>query len=98
MAELVRGQEDIEVNLGVTTTNFAYPNTLWNEQIEEMVKQVYRTARHAQYCGTAQYVTRETNPYRLPAMNVSYLLPFDDFKRLVLRTDPEFEYYPECRD
>ena len=97
MYELVRGKEDIEANLGVTPAQFGYPNALWNERVEAMVKQVYRTARHGQYFGRAQYITRETDPYRLPTMNISYLLPFEDFKRLVDRSDPAHEYYPECR-
>jgi peptidoglycan/xylan/chitin deacetylase (PgdA/CDA1 family) len=94
--ELVRCKEDIEANLGITPTHFGYPNTLWNERIEELVKQVYRTARHGQYYGKAEYVTRETNPYRLPTMNVSYLLPLEDFRRLVTRSEPDYEFYPEC--
>jgi len=97
MVELVRGKEDIEANLGITPTHFGYPNVLWNERIEAMVKQVYESARHGQYFGRAEYITRQTDPYRLPTMNVSYLLEFDDFQRLVERSDPEYEYYPECR-
>jgi len=98
MYELVRGKEDIEANLGLTPTHFGYPNTLWNERVEGMVKQVYRSARHAQYFGRAEYITRDTDPYRLPTMNISYLLPLEDFQRLVLRTEPEYEYYPESRN
>jgi len=97
MYELVRGKEDIEANLGLTPTHFGYPNVLWNERVEAMVKQVYQTARHGQYYGKAEYITNHTNQYRLPTMNISYLLPFEDFQRLVLRTDPDYEYYPECR-
>lgn len=98
MYELVQGQQDIETYLGMSPTHFGYPNSLWNERIEAMVKQVYETARHAQNYGRAQYITRDVHPYRLPTMNISYLLHFEDFQRLVLRTDPDFEYYPECRD
>ncbi len=97
MYELVRGKEDIEANLGLTPTHFGYPNVLWNERVEAMVIQVYHTARHGQYYGKAEYITNHTNRYRLPTMNISYLLPFEDFQRLVLRTDPDYEYYPECR-
>jgi hypothetical protein len=37
--------DHIEVNLGVAPRHFAYPNGLWNERIEVMVKQVYASAR-----------------------------------------------------
>ena len=53
--------------------------------------------QHGQYYGKAEYITNHINRYRLPTMNISYLLPFEDFQRLVLRTDPDYEYYPECR-
>jgi hypothetical protein len=62
-----------------------------------MVKPVYPTARHGHDYGKAKYITHHTNRYCLPAMNIRYLLPFEDFQRLVLRTDPEYKYYPECR-
>lgn len=95
--ELVRGKQDIEANLGFTPTHFGYPNALWNERIEAMVKQEYRTARHGQYFGRAEYITRATNPYRLPTMNINYLLSFDDFERLVTGSDPDYEYYAASR-
>ena len=47
--------------------------------------------------GRAEYITQGSDPYRLPAMNVNYLLPFEDFKRLVNRTATDHEYYPESR-
>jgi peptidoglycan/xylan/chitin deacetylase (PgdA/CDA1 family) len=97
MYELVRGRVDIEVNLGVAPRHFAYPNGLWNERIEMMVKQVYASARLFVGVGRAEYITLDTDPYRLPTMNVNYLLPFEDFRRLANRTDPEHEYYPESR-
>ena len=34
-----------------------------------------------------------THPYRLPTMNINYHLPFDDFKRLVDGTEPQYAYY-----
>ncbi len=93
--ELVRGKTDIETNLGVTPRHFAYPVGLWDERVEAMVKEVYDTARHFHGWGRAEYITRETNPFRLPTMNINYLLEFEDFKHLVNRTDPDHEYYPE---
>ena len=35
--------------------------------------------------------TVETDPYRLPTMNINYLLPFEDFRRLVDRSEPQHE-------
>ena len=93
--ELTRGKADIEENLGVPAEDFAYPNSMWNDRIEGMVRDVYRTARHCRMFGQAEYITRRTDPYRLPTMNVSYLLPFEDYPRLVCRTDPGYVYYRE---
>jgi len=93
MYELVRGKTDIAANLGVTPRHFAYPGNCWNERVEIMVKQVFDSARLFTAQGRAEYVTSKTDPYRLPTMNINHLLPFEDFQRLVLRTDPEYEYY-----
>lgn len=93
MWELVNGQVDIEKNLGVRARHFAYPNGLWNERVEELVKQLYDSARLFQTSGRAEYVTKDTNVYRLPTMNVNYQLPFEDFQRLVDRTDSKYKYW-----
>jgi len=97
MYELVRSKVDIEVHLGVRAEHFAYPAGLWSERIEVMVKEIYASARHFHWTGRAQYITRDCGPYRLPTMNVCHLLAFEDFKRLVDRTDPDYDYYPESR-
>ena len=97
MNELARGKTDIEENLGVTATHFTYPNGLWNERVEGMVKQVYRSARHFHCFGRARYITKGTDPYRLPTMNINSMLSFEDFRRLVDRTAPDHEYCPESR-
>ncbi len=98
MRELVQGMVDIEINLGVTPHHFAYPNGLWDERVEVLVKQVYKTARHFRCYGCAENISRDTDFFRLPTMNVNYLLPIEDFQRLVNRQDPDFYYYEECRD
>ena len=85
----------LEEQLGVTIRHFAYPNGLWDDRVEILVKQVYKSARHFKCYGHADYITNETDLFRLPTMNVNYLLPFEDFKRLVNRTDPEYCYYKE---
>ena len=93
MHELVRGKTDIAANLGVNPRHFAYPGECWNERVELMVKQVFDSARLFSAQGRAEYVTSQTDPYRLPTMNINYQLSFEDFKRLVCRTDPDYEYY-----
>ena len=110
MDEIAGGAEDIERTLGFKPRHFAYPGGAWNQprhftnpdlrwpkRREEMVKAVFLSARGFQWFGRAQYVTARTDPYRLPTMNINHLLPFEQFKMLVDRTDPEFEYYPETR-
>ena len=98
MHELVQGMADIKQHLGVVPHHFAYPNGLWDNRAEDMVKQVYKSARHYRGVGHADYISRETDPYRLPTMNINYLLPFEDFKYLVNHTDPDFYYFAESRD
>jgi len=97
MYELVQCNDDIEANLGIRPRHFAYPNGLWNDRAEELVKQVYDLARHFQCFGHAHYVTKGTDPFRLPTMNINYLLPFEEFKALVDHTDPDHDYYPGSR-
>ena len=97
MRELVQGLVDIEINLGVTPHHFAYPNGLWDERVEILVKQVYKSARHFKCYGSAEFVFKETDHFRLPTMNINYLLPFTDFQRLVNCNNPEFCYYKESQ-
>ncbi len=95
--ELVQGKSDIAAALGVTAEDFAYPNGLWDERVERMVKQVYRSARHFRVFGQAEYITRPTDPYRLPTLNINYALDFEEFRRLVCRTDPDHFFYEQGR-
>ena len=91
--ELVQSKTDIAVNLGVTPRHFAYPAHCWNERVAIMVKQVFDSARLFTAQGRAEYITSQTDPYRLPTMNINYRLAFGDFELLVCRTDPDHEYY-----
>ena len=91
MWELTQGQADIEKDLGMQPRHFAYPNGSWNERTERLAKQVYDSARLFHAEGRVQYITSDTNVCRLPTMNISYQVPFEDFRALVSRTDPDFE-------
>lgn len=95
--ELVRCNDDIEANLGVRPRHFSYPNGLWDERSEALVKEIYDMARHFRCFGRAEYIDAGADPYRLPAMNINHLLSFEDFERLVGRTDPDHAYYTESR-
>jgi len=76
-------------------TTSPIPGGDWDEKLEPMVKHVYRTARLFQCVSRAAYITRDTDPYRLPGMNVNYLMAFEDFKCLVTQSDPGGEYCAE---
>jgi len=95
--ELVQGKADIAAALGFNAEDFAYPNGMWDDRIEQMVKEVYRSARHFRVFGQAEYITRQTNPYRLPTMNINYALELEDYQRLVSHTNPNHIFYPEGR-
>ena len=81
MDELAGAQEDIRRHLGVKPETFAYPVGSWNEQLEGMVKRLYRSARLWQETGPWQYVTRITSPYRLVGVNISAKMTFEDFRK-----------------
>ncbi len=85
-AELRQSREDIERELGVTPFCFAYPGGEWNEVVEEAVGQLFATARHWYVDSPFRYVTRRTNPLRLPAQNISEFLSFADFVAFVEQT------------
>jgi len=82
-AELRQSREDIERELGLTPFCFAYPGGEWNEAVEEMVGQLFTTARHWYLDSPFRYVTKRTNPLRLPAQNISEQLSFADFVTFV---------------
>ena len=81
--EIAGSREEIEERLGGPVEWFAYPVGLWNEEVEGIVKGSFRTARHWRGEGEAVYNTRETNPYRLQANNVSAQLAFEGFVGIV---------------
>ena len=80
------------------TWDFTYPNGMWDQRTENMVKRVYDMARHFHCYGRAGYITRQTDPYRLPTMNINYSLPFDQFQMLVTGSNPDHRYYPEAQN
>jgi len=84
--EIVGVREEIEEHVGETPDWFTYPAgpPSWNEEIECMVKDTYRTARWWSFPGEPpHYVTPESDPYRLPANDVCAHRSFDDFCRII---------------
>jgi hypothetical protein len=90
--ELLASRREIERNLGVIPQYFAYPGGLWSPLAEKLVARVYRSARSWIWRGKYPYCDRHTNPYRLPGMNISFHLSFEDFKKLVNYTEPSYQY------
>ena len=82
--EITDVRQEIEAHLGETPDWFTYPGPSWNEELEEIVKQTYHTARWWSLPGDPpHYVTRESNPYRLPANDICAHRSFDDFCRII---------------
>jgi peptidoglycan/xylan/chitin deacetylase (PgdA/CDA1 family) len=82
--EITGVRQEIEAHLGEAPDWFAYPGPSWNEELEEIVKQTYHTARWWSLPGDPpHYVTRESNPYRLPANDICAHRSFDDFCRII---------------
>ncbi len=84
--ELRGCREDIERELGFTPFCFTYPEGEWNEAVEAVVAQLFATARHWYKGYPFRYVTRRSNPLRLPAHNISERLSFADFVAFVKQT------------
>jgi len=85
-AELRGCCEDIERELGCTPFCFAYPQGQWNEAVEAVVSRFFPIARHWHEFSPFHYVTKSTNPLRLPAHNISEQLSFADFVAFVEQT------------
>jgi len=84
--EITDVRREIEAHLGEAPEWFTYPGgpPSWNEELEQIVKQTYRTARWWSFPGEPpHYVTRESNPYRLPANDICAHRSFDDFCRII---------------
>ncbi len=88
MSELVDSRREVEERLGIDAPNFAYPCGSWNYEVEARVKEVYRTARHWHLVDKAPWPlnTRETNPYRLAAINMCNAMSLETFKDLINST------------
>ena len=90
VAELEQCQRDIKCKLGLTPFCFAYAGyASWNEATEEAVGQFYQTARIGYYGTTEKpfrYVTRQSNPLRLPAHVIHEQLSFAEFVAFVEQT------------
>ncbi len=82
-AELRGCREDIKRKLGFTPFCFAYPEGQWNEAVEAVVAQLFATARHWYEGYPFRYVTKRTNPLRLPAHSISEQLSFAGFVAFV---------------
>ena len=81
--ELEGSQEEIARRMGKRPLHFAYPVGSWNERVEEIVKDVFETARLWNVSAAPLYNTPSTDPYRLEANNISAHVPFDDFRRIL---------------
>ena len=62
---------------------FAYPAGSWNEDAECLVKKYYKTARHWDVDSPAAYITRDTDPYRLPCIHVTSQMPYKEFCTII---------------
>lgn len=81
--ELAHCQQAMQQRLGADVPNFTCPNGRTNDQVEVIIKKHFRTNRLWQTEGAIRYNTRNTNPYRLEAYNMSLLLTDDDFQQIL---------------
>jgi len=91
--EIKGSQEIIRSRLGVSADHFAYPAGIWCEEAESIVMRHFRTARLwregpvSPGAARSEYVTRQSNPYRLMPINISAKMSFADFSMLVMTSE-----------
>ena len=81
--EMIDSYQRVRDMTGEDAPYFAYPNGHWNDELEAIAKQVFRTARHWHH-DDAPLVTRHTDPYRLPAVNVAANMTMPRFQSLTV--------------
>ena len=85
--ELRRPIEDVQKRLGLRLTNFIYPAGRYNDRVEGLVRQHYRSARlwsaDAIIREGPVYVEPETDIYHLPSVNISMHLPSEKFRAIL---------------
>ena len=83
--ELTGSKERIEREFGEEVPYFAYCNGSWNSKVENMVKEVFTIARHWGKLSDYAHplVTAETNPHRLPGIDISPAVDFKTFRQII---------------
>lgn len=81
--EIEEAREEMDAALDQKTEHFAYPVGSWNQDVETIVQQNHKSARHWDTSAAPVYVTRETSPYRVPAINISAHVSFAEFRTII---------------
>ena len=80
--EMVHSHQRVEEMTGEDAAYFAYPAGFWNDDLEGIARDVFRTARHW-HEHDAPPVTGATDPYRLPGVNVAMDMTMVRFRSLL---------------
>ena len=88
LEEIAESQVILRKRLGISAGHFAYPGGTFDESAERVVKEFYRTARLWQEYRygpppACEYVTRQSDPYRLMGINISVKSSFAEFQEIV---------------
>ncbi len=70
--EVVLGRQRAEEQMGVPIRSFAYPGGSFDDEIEGIVMRTFSSARLWHLSLPTDYVTSETNRYRLPSVNINF--------------------------
>lgn len=71
--EVASGKARMEQMLHQDIRAFAYPGGNWSDEVEQIVKAYFESARHWLLNLPVDYVTQHTNIYRLPCSNIHYV-------------------------
>lgn len=80
--EMDHSYQRVRQMTGEDTPYFAYPAGLWNEDLETIAKQIFRTTRHW-FLAENPPVTHDTSPYRLPSINIAMDMTMPAFETLM---------------
>ncbi len=80
--EITQSYDRVREMTGEDVPYFAYPGGYWNEDLEAIAKQLFRTARHW-HRTDAPKATVDCDPYRLPGVNVAMDMTMGRFRGIV---------------
>ena len=83
--EMQQSCDRVREMTGIDSPYFAYPSGCWNQDLENIAKTIFKTARHWYPIQDVDVppVTSDCDPYRLSGVNIALDMTFERFRGLV---------------